>query len=308
MVIAIIGILIALLLPAVQAAREAARRMQCANNLKQLGLAMHGFHDTYGRLPGGANMDCRGIWCDGNGRMPWPVSVMPYIEQQTLYDAYDASSFFWHDNNLPVTGKRHSVFTCPSDSPNDEQRYFTGAANNLTGHNYVGNYGNTGYVRDIWRTKLNVVAELNEVVFAGAPFELGLPSTASRRVCTFGHISDGLSNTLLVSETVQGHGEGDARGMIWWDCAARFETYLSPNSSQPDVMHVAENCNASQNPPCVSPHTDDMPMTLAARSRHPGGVQAVLCDGSVRFISDDIALDTWRKLSTTRGGEVVGQY
>ena len=302
MVITIIGILISLLLPAVQSAREAARRMQCSNNLKQIGLAMHNFHGVYGMLPGGAQTDGVGIWMTTTDvGATWTVGVLPYLEQQNLREMYKKSEYYWTPANQPVTAKRLSVYTCPSDVPSMQF--------GVTCNNYVGNYGNTGYVRDTYRTMLHVVGELDGVAFAGAPFELGLPSTARRRVCTFDHVRDGLSNTSLVSETVQGQGTNDARGLTWWDCAAHFETHLSPNSSQPDVMDSAEHCSSdsSNNLPCVG-QTDSMPMTLAARSRHPGGVQVVLCDGSVQFISNDIALDTWRALSTTRGGEVVGQY
>ena len=121
-------------------------------------------------------------------------------------------------------------------------------------------------------------------------------------------ISDGSSNTLMVSETVQG-ANNDLRGLTWWGYGSGFMTYLGPNSSSPDIMQQAGNCkNQPPNPPCFSPYTDDQPITYAARSRHTGGVNAALGDGSVRFFSNSVDLLTWRALGTAQGGEVVGNF
>jgi len=107
---------------------------------------------------------------------------------------------------------------------------------------------------------------------------------------------------------IQGAGS-DLRGFSWWSDAAGFETYLAPNSPLPDRIYDIGYCNKTDptNPPCdVS--TSDWPTMFAARSRHPGGVQVGLCDGSVRFISDSIEIDTWRALSTTRGNESLRDF
>lgn len=105
---------------------------------------------------------------------------------------------------------------------------------------------------------------------------------------------------------IQGR-RNDLRGFTWWGYAAGFSAYLAPNSASPDVVQQAAYCvSGSQNPPCYGPHTTTVPMMNAARSRHPhGGVNAAFCDGSVRFISNNIQITTWQSLSTMQGNEVM---
>ncbi len=300
-VIAIIGILIALLLPAVQAAREAARRAQCTNNLKQAGLAIHNYHDTYKTMPVGAYNCCNGTWM---------VALLPYVEQGALFGLWAPMEVYSSTANKRVTTKRLSAFTCPSDT---EVAHSTIAY--ITSHNYVANFGNTGYVYDAGSTRaMKVVLDLNGVLFRGAPFTMSrAPNYAplDKETTGFAEVDDGLSNTLLFSETKQGKFvvKADLRGFTWWGNACWFFTYLPPNTSQPDVMEHVNWCDPSwPNPPCVAPHTTAMPITMAARSDHPGGVNAALCDGSVRFISNTINIDTYRGLATTRGREALADY
>jgi prepilin-type N-terminal cleavage/methylation domain-containing protein len=307
-VIAIIGILVALLLPAVQAAREAARRMQCLSQLKQHGLALHNYHDTYGLLPVGAYSAHWGTWM---------VGLLPFVEQTALYDRYSPNQKYdWPAGghrfssvapsfNLDVTSRRLAVFTCPSDSRQ------TVPALGTTGHNYAVNLGNTGLAVHSCEEEVTsgAVPELHGVRFAGAPFAVSGWRTDATDVpaaaYSLASIIDGTSNTLLVSELIQGAG-GDWRGQAWWGYGAGFTTHLGPNSPQADVVRDALHCVSGHgNPPCFGPHSEDRPMMNAARSRHPGGVQALLADGSARFVAQNIDLTAWRALSTTQGGEVV---
>ena len=295
-VIAIIGILIALLLPAVQAAREAARRMQCTNSSKQIGLAMHNYHNTHGVLPVGAYGCCWGTWT---------VAVLPHLEQNDIYNRWVSGKSYAASSNMVVTQSRVNPYTCPSDQNTVHTEW-----NNVTSHNYVANFGNTGYGGGL------VAKNLNGVIFEEAPFYMSVNPTPSvdgtysvystpPQATAFSNITDGLSKTILLSETVQG-ADKDLRGFTWWGYAAWFQTYLAPNSSQPDVLEYPQYCvNEAPNPPCVGPYSTSMPMTMAARSRHPGGVNACLCDGSVRFVTDNVALDIWRALGTSRGGETL---
>ncbi|WP_164101946.1 DUF1559 domain-containing protein [Candidatus Laterigemmans baculatus] len=290
-VIAIIGVLVGLLLPAVQAAREAARRMQCSNNLKQIGLAIHNYHDTHNSFPAGA-------W--GWGWGTWVVSTLPYIEQDNLYELYDHgnkwgipvdTSRYSSTTNRRVTEQRLDAHSCPSDSP--------ATYSNMTLHNYGVNFGNTDYKQQ---------ADLNGVIFGGAPFA-EISTTTLHKIVGFSALSDGTSNTLLAGEILQGQAANDLRGMSWWGLNSNFTTYLPPNSNLPDRLHTTSYFTdmPKQNLPCALSTTTD-PTMFASRSRHPGGVQVALCDGSARFVGETIDLLTYRALSTAQGGEVVGEY
>ena len=309
-VITIIGILIALLLPAVQAAREAARRMQCSNNLKQACLAVHNYHDQHGSLPVGAYGCCWGTW---------QVAVLPYVEQATLYEAYDQGGKtaaptdedhrYYAACNQDVTSQHLSSFTCPSDMPRTIASTVYGGTN-LSQHNYAANNGNTGYFDQDGTGPVN---SANGVVFGGAPFVMSAAS--SKPLCfRFADITDGLSNTLMFAEVIQGQTTSssklDLRGLTWWGLGSGFETFLPPNSSSPDIMVASDYCQTTSDIPCdPTPYSSpNRPANLAARSRHPGGVNVGLCDGSVRFVGDTIAIYTWQALGTSRGAELLGDY
>jgi prepilin-type N-terminal cleavage/methylation domain-containing protein/prepilin-type processing-associated H-X9-DG protein len=310
-VIAIIGILVALLLPAIQAARESARRAQCINNLKQVGIALQNYHDTYKQLPIGAYSCCQGTW---------QAAVLEFIEEQQLADIYQllpktATSFFneyRYDadqsdvpnlnppmRNFEVTSKRIATLTCPSDEPQVAIASIADAREGVTFHNYVANFGNTNHVGTSYPGP-------PAIKYLGSPFigqDDGSLGPNHELVTTFRQITDGLSKTLMVSETVQGQG-GDLRGFTWWGWAAGFETIAPPNGSEPDRMQQAVYCknNLAPNPPCLT--AAGPRFNNAARSRHPGGVNAVMCDGSVHYVSDDVDLAAWRAASTTKGDEV----
>jgi prepilin-type N-terminal cleavage/methylation domain-containing protein/prepilin-type processing-associated H-X9-DG protein len=283
-VIAIIAILIALLIPAVQKVRDAAALTQCKNNLKQIATAMHSYHDVYKTLP-------VGLWDWGWGT--WAVTILPYIEQQAAFDQYQnyhgsanpgGAPVYYDPANYAVTTQRFAVYTCPADTPNPAPLF------GLTTHNYVANFGNT----DVSQT-----SPFNGITFAGAPFRdrIGVP---------LAYVTDGTSNTLMVAEVIQAEGN-DVRGLIWDGNYAGFETYLGPNSTSPDQVGTGGACNypSANNPPCTQPGLVD---SYAARSRHAGGLQVALCDGSARFVSDQIALSLWQALSTSQGEEAIGDW
>jgi prepilin-type N-terminal cleavage/methylation domain-containing protein len=302
-VIAIIAMLVALLLPAVQAAREAARRASCINNMRQATLAMHNYESANNTLPNGAYSCCWGTWI---------VDVLPFFEEAGLesqyvhegkYDSPDASYRYSGSRNLPVTTQFVETLICASDNGS---RTTLAGFQGITSHNYVVNFGNTGFLVQGGDVKAGPVPEVNGVVFAGSPFTISGWLDVKPLQTKFRQITDGLSRTLMMSEVIQGRGQ-DLRGFSWWGYAAGFLTYLPPNSGQPDVMQSASYCDAVNfgNPPCIGPHSPSRPMTNAARSRHPGGVNASHCDASVRFVSNDVSLAVWRALSTTQGEEVL---
>jgi prepilin-type N-terminal cleavage/methylation domain-containing protein/prepilin-type processing-associated H-X9-DG protein len=283
-VIAIIAILIALLIPAVQKVKEAAARTQCSNNIKQWGLAMQTYHDTYKKLPFGSR---------GEPRQTWVMYLWPYIEQTTLAQQNDYKQpFYLPPGTISGTmnglcGQFVAQYNCPSDIGNEQDG---GTTYERTRGNYVINWGNATYDTDPPLT-------------GNAPFyhiagQHRVPGTV-----TMGHISDGSSNTLMLSEYLMAWSEqdNDWRGDIHNDDGVfRFHTLNTPNSSVPDNVSWA-----IPNGDKLMPVTTTTPEQNAARSRHSGGVNTCFCDGSVRFITNDIALTTWSAMGTMDGGEDV---
>jgi len=303
-VIAIIAILIGLLLPAVQKVREAASRMKCSNNLKQVALGMHNYHDANLMfMPGDAAT---------GGFGTWQMYILPFIEQDNLFRLYvnlgntnlAPTNYQYSQNvNLQVTSARISSLTCPSDTPNAPlSAAFNGVTYNMTNHNYVANFGNTTRVRTAeWPAG-------SGNLFMGAPFkfENWTPITVSRNTnSTILSMTDGSSNTLMAAEVIQGRG-ADLRGFSWWGPGAGFNTAWAPNSTNPDQYQFASQCTNEplQLLPCSAPNSPNF-VVITARSRHTGGVNAAMGDGSVKFLLNSIDLPTWRALGTSQGGEVV---
>lgn len=306
-VIAIIAILIGLLLPAVQKVREAAARAKCQNNLKQVGLGMHNYHDANGKLPYGEGpgnpadpITTRRGCCWGT----WQTILLPYIEQQAMFSKYvnlggndiKGMAISGTSNRLRygdspnvdfVTSQRLSVLTCPSDTPNPGA--ITSGSFTIKSHNYAANYGNTN------NYQVNITTPVT-LTFLGAPFGW------APQISALTDLTDGTSNTMLASELIQGIGT-DLRGFSWWAPGGQFTTVFGPNSTSQDI--VTQNCNnqPAQGLPCRD--NGGQWNILTARSRHTGGVQAVMGDGSVRFVQQSIDINIWRAMSTSRGGEVV---
>ncbi|WP_435011752.1 DUF1559 domain-containing protein [Tundrisphaera lichenicola] len=314
-VIAIIAVLIALLLPAVQAAREAARRAQCTNNLKQIGLAMHNYQSTYNCLPQGTKGCCWGTWL---------IPVLPYVEQVALFNAWnsygnnsggagyvDGPLRYAGVSNSTVTTSVVSAYLCPSD-PNTSQTSLIVVGKPIRSQNYVANFGNTTHQQGPL-----TVASIT-YPFLGGPFgDVGSPvsdiSTGSgqgavNKNIDFAGITDGTSNTMMVSEVLIGQSgpSNDLRGFSHWAYGASFTGFLTPNSTKPDWMQSSGYCNypaIATNPPCIQ-GTNSLVYT-AARSKHPGGVNTAFCDGSVKFLKNSVNPITYMALSSTRGGEVI---
>ena len=304
-VIAIIGVLVSLLLPAVQAAREAARRMQCQNNLKQAAIAMHNYHDTFNALPGGV-----GRWgcCWGT----WQVRILPYMEQKNLAEIYRNSDGndatgprYGASPNNQVTSIRIKSLTCPSDIANAPI-----GNPKITSHNYVVNYGNTSFFQ----------TTLNGIQFRGAPFNAYTGSTSDDGPSGAGavpgfprvygvpvrlaEITDGTSNTLMMAEVIQGRTD-DLRGFTWWGGASGFVTYMTPNSTEPDAI-TGGICRPTVpgNPPCTTASTVTRPRMMGARSLHGGRlVQVSYCDGHVGSVSNHVNANLWQEAGTSQGGE-----
>ena len=310
-VIAIIGILIALLLPAVQAAREAARRMQCSNNLKQIGLGLHNYENTHGAFPTGVYWPtCPDGEINSNcmGRNGWLAFLLPYVELQTLADQIDwevggRNNDDW-TTNAAVFETDVYLYQCPSD---DAGGYLDDPASLAPGwrcSNYVGCFSPDGHMvqKSAYPTRYTYGGkELTDPSTADALFNWNVYRRAA-------DVRDGLSNTIAASETIAGpDNTKDARGRWWNERGYQYSHRNGPNSPIPDVIWnwVSDQCVSTPNAPCSTTGTHWGSDVYAARSQHPGGVNAVRVDGSVAFFSDSTDQNVWRALGSINGGEVL---
>jgi len=332
-VIAIIALLVSLLMPAVQGAREAARRVKCGNNAKQLGLALQAYETANKAFPIGMrapfsyNARCH---LTGEYRgFEWTYLIhfmLPQLEQLAYYDALGGPHFELPNpyspawcNQWPVAARNPSLslLLCPSDSVFPSQRSNQFGILIYPKSNYLGIFSG---LRDTdaglgdsggWGTNHPGLRSPIRAMFApGRPgLRTGTPPAA---------IVDGLANTIAMAEYLTGisygaHDASDTRGSFGTSRAGNQSMYLAnqPNSANPDrrlnhggfcpadmSMHKPEH-----NLPCAPSGEADQ--SVSPRSRHPGGVHALYADGSVRFASDTIDLTTWRSLGTIAGREVA---
>ena len=291
-VITIIGILIALLLPAVQAAREAARRMQCTNNLKQIGLGMHMHLEAKGYFPPGHFAACNS---NGSGTVAamecnWAIYIMPYLEMSNLTDTTDWTYGFGVPSflpNRPVVSAQPSVYLCPSNDP-------VGLWMDYFSHiSYAANNG-IGPMAECFKDDVPAKRP-NRPNPSTDPVETGVFSLNSNK--TPGQIPDGLSNTAFVSE-IRAVDANDFRGMMYVE-GVLYQHSNTPNSSVGDDVRQGV-CIDAPGAPCGTPFPSygNRALNQAARSLHPGGVNLLLGDGSARFINDSIALNVWWAVGT----------
>lgn len=317
-VIAIIGILVALLLPAVQAAREAARRMQCRNNLRQVGIALHNYHDVHKKFPPGYRFKPMSP-IDGMGTAN--VSLLPYLEQQNLQDLVDPN-VPWFLLSPSVARTIVPTFGCPSDVAENPATYpFVAALGVPVGDTFAtSSYGfSVG-----WR----------DAICFGANFGPSPPSNKSgvfaiHSETRIADVLDGTSNTFAVGEAASGFemcsginctdplpGETSKHGWLvggaglepFFDMGFRYSggwgSSLEPINKTPvtDSYYKISggacfDCRASTD---GGPH-----WTSNFRSFHPGGASFAFCDGSVQFLNETIDMTVYRGLSTIQGGETV---
>jgi prepilin-type N-terminal cleavage/methylation domain-containing protein/prepilin-type processing-associated H-X9-DG protein len=309
-VIAIIAILIALLLPAVQQAREAARRTQCKNNLKQIGLALHNYHDVYNTLPLGYTASGQNVATNPEYFNPWRSKygwaprMMPFIEQNNIYQAFnpqdDLHLALDDPSLLALTQTPIPVFRCPSDTGpalnSNRLMYGTTAEVQVATSNYVGANHSGGVFASNVGGRMNGAFNFNQV-FGIRDF------------------SDGTSNTVLVSERSWDLGEG-----VGCDAAVIWGTRGVVLGNVLRIHHVLFNGKGAINSLVSGFSTNVNTCRTGVSSRHPGGVHAVLCDGSVRFISENIdqkpdanrsflEIDSiWEYLIARNDGMVIGEF
>jgi prepilin-type N-terminal cleavage/methylation domain-containing protein len=341
-VIAIIGILVALLLPAVQAAREAARRATCTNNIKQLGLAILMYHDRKNELPPGAKWydirippdECQNCaLTDPNPKCCIQregtilMFLMPYLEEQSLYDRYDFR--FCTDeqllpNGMPIGSTPVATFVCPSDEPREATEVRTGQAVTLTPDqlrsfklsNYQASRGPTRHVdggkvscslTGSWMTifgpkPINAPPPTDGITWAypdqaGNPAkwkEFGGPFTRWAYPITAKRITDGMSKTIFMGEVRTGCSQHAAEGWGWSHSGNGLISTLVPINF--------DSCVQSDDPSLDCRSWATWSSALGFKSAHPGGVHVVLGDASVHFLADSIDMLTYNYL----GGRADG--
>ncbi len=316
-VIAIIAILIGLLLPAVQKVREAASRARCLNNLKQLALAAHNHHDTVGTLPPGVRTQTPG------GRYTTLfVELLPYIEQRAVYDdwAFTDTVANYTSGSPPRAAAPVPGFVCPSAALADNPAPCNGGLAGLT--TYGGNAGRTAFpLAD---------ATADGVFHTTGPMSKPRPGQTPVQLAL---IRDGTANTLMLGERVVGD-----TGLDSYFEAPKFEpapdpalppsgryAYWFPPATAHAIVGVTVSAEARVNwthpdayqkpaPPAVPPPADWAKLGPhwwarlgAIGSRHPGGANVALADGSVRFLQEQMSITTLRALASRSGGEVVAE-
>lgn len=293
-VIAIIGVLVALLLPAVQAAREAARRMSCSNNLKQIGLALHNYHDTNLTFPPGKIQEGN---LNAQSRSNWAIMILPYMEGMNIFNQYNHNATNEHTSNKLVRELIIKEYSCPSDpqarklekpesGPGSGIEYRHGSYRCVAGR---ADPGKTGF----WDNSEAKNAPQN---WKGALHWVGKDGSFSLSPENMASVVDGTSNTLMVGEYTTN--TTTRRGTFW------AYSYTSYNSAE--VMDQARTllpdynkCNA------IGGAGGSNACKRAFGSMHPGGTQFALCDGSVRFVPLTINLTVYVALGTIANGEVA---
>lgn len=293
-VIAIIAILIALLVPAVQKVRESAARTQCQNNMKQIALAVHAYHDVYKKFPRNASPNHFGY--DDNGRSwSWMAAILPYIEQEPLYKQLVnpatttnvvSINYYTFNERQAQHATIVTVYMCPSDSPGANPSFnrangSTGAGAGLTNYRGVsgsnwcwGSYTNTGPSGDC-----NGLDNGNGLFFR--------QDNVTLRGQTIHGIADGSSNTFMIGEDIPDMNQ---------HCGWTRSNYANGTCSIP-----LNNAMQSGQPGFNNP--GDWPNVYSFRSRHTGGANFAFGDGRIQFVSATIDINVYRALATRNGGE-----
>ena len=302
MVIAIIGVLIGLLLPAVQSARESSRRSRCQNNLKQMALAAGNYESARRSLPPGVRTSL-GDWPNDFTLFP---HLLAFIEDTASDRLHDWTKLYGDPANRPgrLAMISSAWLACPTDIGLQKNEWSHSQWSRVR-FNYAGNFGNT------WNTKGDKQDGAVSVAYGNAPFVIG-DGVPLRK------ITDGTSKTLLIAEQIIAGAASSPEaysGPIsdgFSGLGPFFTTFYAPNNLGCDEVSVYPAVGLRNGRPgnggvpdadCTS--NSSLTAAIAARSKHAGGVNAALCDASVRWFADGIALVAWRALGTASGGEAA---
>ncbi|WZO96757.1 DUF1559 domain-containing protein [Isosphaeraceae bacterium EP7] len=319
-VVFIIFLLISIILPSISSSREAARRVGCINNMRQIGLGIHNYKFTHnvivpGRIWRSGENPCGLVPGDECQDTPWQALLLPHLEQQRLYNSINMEVGTWgpgasgYLSNSGVIATTLTAFRCPSDGAGSFQFPSSIADASISGVvasrcNYAANWGNTTW----------------------SQHDLEGKSGAAHLRSPFGHranvrdeqISDGLSQTVFVAEVRCG-AENDVRGAFWISQAgsSMYMSGLTPNGithryglneGRGDYLVAPQLCvdNPKDGLPCTgNPQGLPGPTFAGSRSGHPGGVNALMGDGSIQFRRNSISPDVWIAIHTISGREIV---
>jgi prepilin-type N-terminal cleavage/methylation domain-containing protein/prepilin-type processing-associated H-X9-DG protein len=301
-VIAIIGILIALLLPAVQKVREAANRLKCQNNLKQIGIALHGFHDSYHGFPKAGKLA---------NQLSWHVFILPFVEQDNLYKQFNLARGPFNgppDNRGPMKNElafnKIPIYLCPSSQA---EKMFTTPPHNVNEPELVN--GQPPYTTHYY----GIMGPKGTNPVTGQPYlwdDIGPhggfarqgiferdtvnpnPNVGPESGARIASVTDGTSNTLMLGE------------ISWVNqvTGTRYRSWVRGCDTAP-VCAGSRNVVNAINSPSIATFND-----IAFGSMHPGGANFALADGSVRFLQENINLGTYRALASRDGSETLGDY
>jgi len=321
-VIAIIGILVGLLLPAVQAAREAARRTQCTNNLKQIGLAMHNYHDVYGDFPIGVRNAINSFGTGLNGwGTSWMVGLLAYLEHASLYDNinHEARESGFLGNGSVYNGESISGYLCPS-SP-----YLPFPKENMGGPGlgfgmtpqYIGIAGAAdghGLVNQPTPQTGTLCCPNLPIPMTGSIIRSVGGVLVPNRSIRIRDITDGTSSTMCISEA-NDFFETSTGEKVQMNAEYVFAMGTSGTgdfAEESGTMRRTFGLTTIRYAPNTNTALDGVASNFGENngiySAHPGGIQILLCDGSARFVSENIDMATLKKLVTRSDGQVVGQY
>lgn len=276
-VIAIIGILVGLLLPAVQSAREAARRTQCMNNLRQIGMALHNYESAYKRLPAGwiANRP------DGEPGWGWAVALLPFMEQSPVYNQLDVRLDIEHPKNFLLIKQVIPTFICPSDI--NGPTFEIGAAEEEHEDHEEGEVHNVDEGPKLFEmAKSNYVGVFGTTEIEDSPFQGNGAFFGNSRI-RFRDFTDGLSQTMIVGERCSRLG-----GSVWHG--------VIPEAAEPMARLVGSTDHVPNSP---VGHFDDF------SSFHSLGAHFIMADCSVRMVSDSVREEIYSGMATRQGGEVA---
>ena len=314
-VIAIIGILLALLLPAVQAAREASRKIQCQNNLKQIGLGLSHYESALKTYPSGY-ISVAGFGPsdqqtgDAGPGWGWLALILPYLEQVNLRESLNWNLPCWHPDNAAAVKTSLPIFLCPSaTNPGPTVGITDINLNVLNGAvfaraNYVHNVG----WNDIWSSPANTNYEDPVLGCNGVMYRNSGVRPAD--------VTDGLSNTVFAGERTPYLADAVWAGVVPGAKHFSYNEFASSGTGGPGInydnagSYVGANSGPSiyESPQIIHPPNSPIGHTDEMYSQHAAGVQILLGDGSVRFISDEIRLTLWQALCSRNGHEVIGEY